>query len=269
MGGGDGVSLPVHGGYLHAGIPPRRSTGDGIVSRASPRRASSMKRISVLLADDHLIVREGFRALLAAHPELHIVGEADDGFQAVALALTLRPDVVLMDIAMPRLDGLEATRQIRTSLPTTKVLILTSHSDDAYIDGASAAGAAGFLPKQASAEEVGHAISVANQGRPFFTSLLAQHPHSRPRSGPGLPRVPAHPEPRITAREAVVLKLIAEGNSNKIIAEALNISAKTVEKHREHIMKKLDVHEVAGLTRYAIAKGITGLDLPPSERPLQ
>ena len=213
-----------------------------------------MKHITVLLAEDHMIVREGFRKLLAAEADLEVVGEAQTGREAVALAKKLRPAVVVMDIAMPLLNGLEATRQIRKALPGSKVLILSAHSDDAYVDQAIAFGAVGFLLKQTSAHDLSRAIREVQQGNTFFSPVVARRLHDQKPPAGGRPlrkRVP-----RLTSRELEVLQLIAEGQPNKQVAGELGISIKTVEKHRQSLMQKLNIHDVAGLTRYAIGAGI-------------
>jgi DNA-binding NarL/FixJ family response regulator len=215
-----------------------------------------MKRITVILAEDHTIVREGFRKMLELEADLEVVGEAQDGRQAVALVKKLRPAVVLMDIAMPLLNGLEATRQILKEFPATKVLMLSAHSDDAYVRNATESGAVGFLLKQTSAHDVCRAIREVNNGKTFFSPSIARrqdriHPLSSDRSS-GLTKKAAP----LTSREMEVLQLIAEGKANKETASELGIGIKTVEKHREHIMQKLDIHDTAGLTRYAIGAGI-------------
>jgi DNA-binding NarL/FixJ family response regulator len=215
-----------------------------------------MKRITVLLAEDHMIVREGFRKMLELEGDFEIVAEAPNGRQAVALAKKFHPDVVLMDIAMPQLNGLEATRQILKAVPTIKVLMLSAHSDDAYVNNATESGAVGFLLKQTSAHEVCRAIREVQKGKTFFSPSISRrqdriHPLSPDREG-GFSKkaVP------LTSREMEVLQLIAEGRANKESASELGIGIKTVEKHREHLMQKLDIHDTAGLTRYAISAGI-------------
>lgn len=215
-----------------------------------------MKPITVLLAEDHTVVREGFRKMLELEKDLRVVGEAEDGRQAVAMIKKLRPAVVLMDIAMPRLNGLEATRQVLKAVPETKVLMLSAHSDDAYIEDATASGAVGFLLKQASAHVVCEAIREVQKGKTFFCPSLAKRFQDRARKSP---RLVGSPEPHkvcLTSREIEVLQLIAEGKANKETAVELGISMKTVEKHREKLMSKLDIHDTAGLTRYAIGAGI-------------
>jgi len=216
----------------------------------------SMKRITVLLAEDHMIVREGFRRLLDAEDDLEVVGEAETGRQAVALARKLRPAVVVMDIAMPLLNGLEATRQILKALPGTKVLILSAHSDDAYVEHATELGAAGFLLKQTSSQDLSRAIREVHKGNTFFSPSIAKRFHNRdPKSPNG--RGPLKKNAvRLSTREMEVLQLIAEGEPNKQVAGELGISIKTVEKHRQKLMSKLNIHDVAGLTRYAISAGI-------------
>jgi DNA-binding NarL/FixJ family response regulator len=215
-----------------------------------------MSRIRTLLADDHTIVREGLRALLLADAGIEVVGEAVNGREAVELATALRPDVVVMDIAMPSLNGLEATSRILADLPKTKVIILSAHSDDAYIDRVIAIGAAGFLIKQTSAQILARAIHEVIGGKTFYSPLVAKRlrdHYDKPSRAGGLTIRKAT---GLTAREMEVIQLVAEGQANKQVAAELNISIKTVEKHRQHLMDKLNIHDTAGLTRYAIAQGI-------------
>jgi DNA-binding NarL/FixJ family response regulator len=215
-----------------------------------------MKRITVLLADDHTVVREGFRHILELEADFEVIGEAANGRQAVALAVKLRPDVVLMDIAMPRLNGLEATWQVLKAVPSAKVIMLSSHKDDARVEHATNSGAAGFLFKQASVHEVCQAIREVHKGKTIFSPALAKrfsrlHPQLSGTAGTLKPS-----SAQLTSRQREVLQLIAEGKANKEIAAELGIVVKTVEKHREHLMQKLDIHDTAGLTRYAISAGI-------------
>jgi DNA-binding NarL/FixJ family response regulator len=216
----------------------------------------SKKQITVLLAEDHTIVREGFRKMLELEDDLEVVGEAQDGRQAVAMAKKLRPEVVLMDIAMPLLNGLEATRQVLKAVPATKVLILSAHSDDAYVKNATESGAMGFLLKQNSSHVVCDAIREVQKGKMFYGPTIARRLHQL--EGKSLDRAgrPKSRGIRLTSREMEVLQLIAEGKANKQIAAELGISIKTVEKHREKVMSKLNIHDTAGLTRYAISAGI-------------
>src|SRR5208337_4206451 len=216
----------------------------------------SKKRITVLLAEDHTIVREGFRKMLDLESDLQVVGEAQDGRQAVAMVGKLRPAVVLMDIAMPLLNGLEATRQILTAFPKTKVLILSAHSDPEYVEQVVKAGAIGYLVKQSSGDVLGKAIRELHNGKTFFTPSIAKHlkdEYQKATDGIGLRKKNSNV---LTSREAELLQLIAEGHANKQIASELSISIKTVEKHRQHLMEKLNIHDIAGLTRFAVAAGI-------------
>jgi len=214
------------------------------------------EKISVLIVEDHTMVREGLQMMLKLESDLEVVGEACDGREAVAMAMKLRPEVLLMDIAMPGLNGLEATRQLVKSLPTTRIIILTAHCDDAYVKSAVSSGAAGFLLKQDSTHDVCRAIREVHRGGIFYSSSISKRfVRINPESCDRLGKV-ARKENHLTSREMEVLQLIAEGKANKETAAALGISIKTVEKHRGHLMQKLDIHDTAGLTRHAIAAGI-------------
>ena len=214
-----------------------------------------MKQITILLAEDHTIVREGFRRMLELEDDLKVVGEAQDGRQAVEMAKQLHPDVVLMDVAMPMLNGLEATRQVIKTIPTTRVLILSAHGDFAYVTNAMESGAVGFLLKQSSADEVYRAIREVYQGKTFFSPSISKRlDHFDPPSSGRVGRIRKATE--LTSREMEVLQLVAEGKANKQTAAELGIGTKTVEKHRGHLMQKLDIHNTAGLTRYAICAGV-------------
>jgi DNA-binding NarL/FixJ family response regulator len=213
-----------------------------------------MQPISVLLVDDHLIVREGFRSLLKLDASIAIIGEARDGREAVVLAAQLHPDVVVMDIAMPLLNGLGATQQILAARPETRIIILSAHSDDAYIERALEVGAAGYLIKQTSALILAQAIREVHAGRPFFSPSISRRIHEQ--YGTSSRSKGLRTATKLTAREMEVIQLVAEGAPNKKVAADLGISIKTVEKHRQHLMDKLNIHDTAGLTRYAIAHGI-------------
>ena len=203
-----------------------------------------------------MIVREGFRKILELENDLEVVGEAQDGRQAVVLTKQLHPAVVLMDIAMPLLNGLEATRQLLKSEPSTKVLILSAHSDDAYVQKAIESGAAGFLLKHTSSHEVCQAIREVHNGKRFFSPSITKRLGGFNMKSDGHTESPDRKSALLTSREMEVLQLIAEGKANKETASELGISIKTVEKHREKLMSKLNIHDTAGLTRYAIGAGI-------------
>jgi DNA-binding NarL/FixJ family response regulator len=220
-----------------------------------------MKPITVLLAEDHQIVREGYRSLLKHEPDIEVIGEAETGREAVQMTRKLRPAVVVMDIAMPLLNGLEATRQIRKDFPETKVLMLSAHSDDAYVEKVQALGAAGFLLKQTSSHVLAKAIREVEKGNTFFSPAISKRVHSRGRKAMDRGGNFKKKSNNLSSREMEVLQLIAEGKPNKQVAAELGVSFKTVDKHRQHLMSKLDIHDVAGLTRYAIAEGIIESDI--------
>lgn len=214
------------------------------------------RRITVLLAEDHAIVRQGLRTLLESDGRFKVIGEAQTGRESVALALSLRPAVIVMDIAMPVLNGLEASRQILTANPTAKIIILSAHSDAEYVQRAIETGVAGFLEKQSSAEILAQAILGVADGNRFFSPSIAKRQSEEKDRTLGRDGFPQPRRAHLTSRETEVLQLVAEGYANKQIAGELKISIKTVEKHRQHVMDKLDVHETAGLTRYAMSQGI-------------
>lgn len=215
-----------------------------------------MNSINVLLAEDHQIVREGLRAMLNLEPDIKVVAEAENGRQAVELVTKVRPDVVVMDIAMPLLNGMEATRQILQAFPGTKILILSAHSDDAYVAMVMAIGASGYLIKQTAAHVLPEAIRAVHQGKTFFSPIIAKRRNHQKQKDRDQGELPGKAVPTLSAREMEVLQLIAEGKANKETADELHISVKTVEKHRQSLMDKLNIHDTAGLTRYAISMGI-------------
>jgi DNA-binding NarL/FixJ family response regulator len=215
-----------------------------------------MNSITILLAEDHMIVREGLRALLKREDGIEVVGEAENGRQAVALAGKLSPDVVVMDIAMPLLNGLEATRQILQTTPSTKVLILSAHSDDAYVEQVMALGASGYLIKQTAAHVLPDAIRAVHKGKTFFSPSISKRRKDHDKKAHARGDLPGKKATGLSSREMEVLQLVAEGKANKETAEELHISVKTVEKHRQSLMEKLNIHDTAGLTRHAIATGI-------------
>jgi DNA-binding NarL/FixJ family response regulator len=220
-----------------------------------------MKRISILLVDDHTMVRQGLRALIEAEGDMEVIGEAGNGRQAVTLAKRNPPDLIVMDVAMPMLNGVQAARQIRATVPSSKILALSSYSDDECVQQMVHAGVSGYLIKQTAANDLLRAIREVQRGGNFFSPAIAKQLRQQNRD-----QTRDNLSPRksgeLTPREAEVLQLIAEGFSNKQIAAELCISIKTVEKHRQQVMNKLNIHEIAGLTRYAIAKGLVERSAP-------
>ena len=204
--------------------------------------------IKIALADDHNVVRQGIRALLEGVKDFRVVGEARDGKEMVELVLREKPDVALVDVAMPSLNGVEATRRIVRDLPQVKVLVLSMYTGEEYVREALAAGASGYLVKDSAAEELTEAIRTVARGERFLSPAVA---HLTGKGAAG-----ASPLERLTTREREVLQLIAEGNSNKEIAARLSLSVKTIEAHRTNLMAKLDIHDTASLTRFAIARGL-------------
>jgi DNA-binding NarL/FixJ family response regulator len=214
------------------------------------------RQITVLLADDHRVVREGLRELLKMSGDIVVVGEAGTGREAVRLARDLQPEIILMDISMPELNGLEATRQILAARPEAKVIFLTAHDDGAYVERVSTIGAAGFLEKATSTETLAKAVREVAAGNAYFSPAIARRLRAWRRQrqvGDGQAKAGS---PQLTSREAEVLQLVTEGWVNKQVAAQLGLSNKTVEKHRQRLMDKLNIHDIAGLTRYALARGI-------------
>ena len=232
--------------------------GNAVPSSTTLRAKVSVKKekIKVLLADDHPVVRKGLQSCLARQESLKIVGEAADGEEALRKTRELVPDVVLLDISMPRLNGLAVTEALRKETPKVKVLILSVHSNKEYIFRIIQSGAHGYVSKEAPPEELLRAIESVHSGETFFTPEIAHAALNQlvNRSGSG------DPFAQLTSREREVLVLIAEGRSNKEIASQLGIGVRTIETHRERIMRRLDIHSVAGLTRFAIANGLVSID---------
>lgn len=217
-----------------------------------------MNAIKVLIIDDHAIVREGVSALLELSPEVEVVGEAVNGREALTKVRQLQPHVVLMDIAMPVMDGLEATRRITESHPDVKILVLTQYNDKEYVFPIIEAGALGFLSKTAASSELLTAIRAVSRGNSFLSPSIARFLVDAYRSDGGSARG-RDPYDDLTRRERQVLKLLAEGYTAREIAEMLGLSIKTIDGYRSNLMGKLDLHNRVELVKYALRKGITTL----------
>lgn len=209
-----------------------------------------MKKLRILIADDHPLVRQGLRSVLEAQLGWTVCGEAEDGRSAVKLGLELKPDVFLIDVTMPELNGLDATRQICRERPDAAILILTMHESDQLCDDLIRAGARGCLLKSDSPRQLLAAVEAVANGKQYFTRLAPKPP------GPGGPASVSQTSPRLSAREREIVQLLAEGKTNKDIATLLSISYKTVDAHRANIMKRLGIHSVAELVRYAVRERI-------------
>lgn len=234
-------------------------------SLASMRDASG-SRIRVLLADDHAVLRQALRLLLEMHDEVEVVGDVGDGREAVEAAQRLQPDVVLMDLAMPGLNGVEATRQLTQRARGVRVLMLTGYADDERLLEALRAGASGYVVKRSDVRELLLAIQAVHNGNPYISSSLSDGRSPlelliEARSGQSAP------SDKLTAREREILQLVAEGHPNQSIADHLVLSVKTVEAHKAHIMQKLGVQRTTDLIRYALRKGIITLDAGPDDAP--
>lgn len=215
--------------------------------------------IKILLVDDHNIVRQGLRLLLDTQSDIQIVGEAGDGWEAIDKARQLMPDVILMDISIPGLNGLDATRRIKECCPSIRVLVLTMHNNEEYFFQALSAGASGYIPKKADPTELVSAIRAVHQGGAFLYPSVA-----KTLVADFLRRVEMGEEKAsydgLTEREREILKLVAEGKTNREIASLLHISTKTADRHRANLMEKLNIHNRSQLIKYAIRKGITDVE---------
>jgi len=215
-----------------------------------------MDKIKILVVDDHAMMRDGIRALVSLYDDIEILGEASEGKEAIEKVQELAPDVVLMDIAMPGMDGLEATRRIRKKNPAVKVIIITQHDNREYILSCIKAGAAGFVPKRALGSELLAAIRAVSKGDSFlYPSAASALIKDYLQQAKG-----EDPYDHLTDREREILKLIAEGRTSREIAEVLFISLKTVQGHRTKIMEKLDIHKQSELIKYALRKGLVTID---------
>jgi DNA-binding NarL/FixJ family response regulator len=213
--------------------------------------------IKILLVDDHKIFRQGLRGLIAEEKDMAIVGEAEDGRDAIAQIATLRPDVVIMDVGMPALNGIEATRQIKKEFPKTRVIALSMHVDEKFVAEMLRAGAVGYLCKKCDADELVSAIKTAAAGQMYLSpSISGTLVESYVRN---VTTAPASAFSQLTDREREILQLLVEEKTIKEIAGELHLSIKTVHAHREHLMRKLNVQTVAGLTKYAVREGLTEL----------
>lgn len=217
-------------------------------------------KIRVLLADDHTIVRQGLRLVLDTAPDIEVVGEVENGKEAVEMARKLKPDIILLDLVMPVLDGLNAARQINKLLPKCKVLMLSSYSDEECVRQLLACGVVGYLVKQSAGTELLQAIRDTQRGQAYFSLSISRNLFEQGRNWTSGSKMVPKKKQQLTPREQQVLLLIAQGLPNKAIAPELGISIKTVEKHRQQVMNKLDIHYVAGLTKHAISTGIINTD---------
>jgi DNA-binding NarL/FixJ family response regulator len=217
-----------------------------------------MPKIRVLIADDHAILRQGLRALLGLADDIEVVGEAADGQEAVERTAALRPDVVLMDVSMPGLGGLEATLAIRKEQPDVRILVLTQYEDPEYVRRFLQAGVSGYVLKKSAGADLAVSIRAAYRGGLVLDPEVAKEAVRAPAAGGGA--AAARPYETLTDREKQVLKLVAEGKSNKEVAEILEISVKTAMSHREHLMEKLDLHSRTELIHFAIREGVVRVD---------
>ncbi|HOK96561.1 MAG TPA: response regulator transcription factor [Anaerohalosphaeraceae bacterium] len=211
--------------------------------------------VRVVLVDDHEIMREGMSALLRKYSQFEVVGQASDGRQAVEVVLELKPDIVIMDVGMPNLNGIEATRRMLAQLPNLKVMALSTHSDGNIVAKMIKAGACGYMLKDSAFEELIEGLNTILEGKTFLCNKVSKVVFSEYVSMITNPNRTL--DDGLSSREREVLQMVAEGHTTKEIAEALNLSTKTVDSHREHIMEKLGIRNVAGLTRYAIREGLT------------
>jgi len=209
-----------------------------------------MKRIRILLADDHAVVRQGFKMILSAQPDMEIVGEAGNGRQAVEQAEELKPDVVVMDVAMPELNGIEATRRLASSAPHARVLALSMHKDSVYVREILRAGARGYLLKDSGAADLLQAVRAVASGEGYLSPAVSDAVLDDYR------RHVTNPIDLLTSREREVLQMLAEGKTNKEIATVLNLSVYTVDAHRGRIMEKLNLHSINDLVRFAVRNGL-------------
>lgn len=211
--------------------------------------------IKIILADDHKLIREGLRNIIERKSNMHIIGEASNGREAIKTCSILLPNVIIMDVAMPGLNGIEAARQIHKTHPDIKIISLSMHSSKQFIQGMFNAGASGYLLKDGDADELTTAITIVMQNKKYLSKDINQEFLALFKNGEALEKT------RLSSREKEVLQLIAEGNSSKKIGEILFLSPKTIDVHRTNIMKKIDLYTIPELTKYAIQKGLTTLEI--------
>lgn len=217
---------------------------------------SPLRKIRVLLADDHTLIRQGLRALLEREADIKVIGEARNGREAVHQVAALKPDVVIMDISMPRLNGFEATQRIATESPSTRVVALSMHKEEHHVHALLRAGARGYVPKDAPVSELLAAVRAVHGGGCYLHPRVSGPVVNGYLDGGKPPAGKTGSDDLLTPREREVLQLVAEGHTNRLIATELRLSIKTVEAHRARIMSKLKIHNAAGLTRYALSRGI-------------
>ena len=222
-----------------------------------PKESSHLEPVNILLADDHTLVRAGIRALVEQLPTVKVVGEAKDGREALRLVKERKPDLILMDVAMPGLNGLEATARLSKEFPDVRVIIISMYANEEYVREAIKAGAAGYLVKRSAATELERAITAVARGEKYFSPLVSAHVN---RDRDGNVSADRASIDRLTPRQREILQLVAERHSTKDIAGILDISIKTVETHRSQLMERLDIHDVPGLVRFAIRAGLVSLD---------
>jgi DNA-binding NarL/FixJ family response regulator len=246
-------------GMINANTRPGCSTNGTTSGKRAVAPRSNGKKTTVVVCDDHTLFREGLRLLLETAGDIEVVGEAANGHRALGEAKRLKPDVVLMDFAMPLLNGVEAARLIAREAPAVKVIMLSSYSEEQYVQHAIAAGASGYVMKETASNDIFQAIRETSKGNAYFSPAIAfRLARQRRDCEPGSKTQAASrtAAPALSSRQTEVLQLIAEGYSSKQIGSLLTLSIKTVEKHRQVLMRKLDIHEIATLTRYAVSSGI-------------
>ncbi|WP_405604037.1 response regulator [Polaribacter sp. Asnod1-A03] len=214
-----------------------------------------LNKINIVLVDDHTLLRDGLKNIIEQKSNLHIIGEASDGREAIKICSKLKPDVLVIDVAMPNLNGIQAAEQIHKNNPDIKIIGLSMHSSKPFIQGMFKAGAYGYLLKDGDSDELITAITSVVQNKKYLSKEINQEFLSLLKKGESLEKA------KLTSREKEVLQLISEGNSSKEIGDILFLSSKTVDVHRNNIMKKIDLHSIPELTKYAIKQGLTTLDL--------